>query len=75
MTAPVDSVSVEAPVYEALLRMQERNVEHLAVRDDSGRLAGLIRLRDLIQYQQSSSVIITDSIRRAPSLDDIIRGA
>jgi PAS domain S-box-containing protein len=72
MTAPVDSVSVDAPVYEALLRMQERNVEHLAVRDDSGRLAGLIRLRDLIQYQQSSSVIITDSIRRAASLDDII---
>jgi PAS domain S-box-containing protein len=72
MTAPVDSVSFDAPVYEALLRMQERNVEHLAVRDESGRLAGLIRLRDLIQYQQSSSVIITDSIRRASSLDDII---
>jgi PAS domain S-box-containing protein len=71
MTAPVDSISIEAPVYEALLRMQERNVEHLAVRDDSGRLAGLIRLRDLIQYQQSSSVVITDSIERAPSLDSV----
>jgi PAS domain S-box-containing protein len=71
MTAPVESISAEAPVYEALLKMQERNVEFLAVSDDSGKVFGLIGLRDLLQYQQSSSVIITDSIGRARSLDDI----
>jgi PAS domain S-box-containing protein len=71
MTAPVDSIFAEAPVYDALFKMQERNVEHLAVLDDSGKPTGLIRLRDLIQYQQSSSVIISDSIGRARSLDDI----
>ena len=46
---------------------------YLAVIDETGKLAGIIRLRDLVQYQQSSSVIITDSIRRARSLDDIPR--
>ena len=72
MTAPVESISSDSPVYEALLRMQERNVEYLAVRDGEDHLMGLIRLRDLVQYQQSSSVIITESIARASSLQDII---
>ena len=40
MTAPVDSIPADAPVYEALLRMQERDVDHLAVLDDSGKLHG-----------------------------------
>jgi len=71
MTAPVASISSQAPIYEALLRMQERNVDHLAVMDESGKLVGIVRLRDLVQYQRSSSVVITDSIRRARSIDDI----
>ncbi|MBN1631548.1 MAG: CBS domain-containing protein, partial [Thermoleophilia bacterium] len=71
MSAPVDSIAQDAPVYEALLKMQEKNIDHLAVQDETGKLTGHIRLRDLVQYQQSSSIIITDSIGRAPSLDEI----
>jgi PAS domain S-box-containing protein len=71
MTAPVDSIVEQAPMYEALLKMRERNVEHLAVRDEQGAVTGVLRLRDLVQHQESSSVIITDSIRRASSLEQI----
>ncbi len=72
MTAPVDSISLDSPVYEAMLMMQERGVENLAVKDDSGKLVGILRLGDLMRYQQSSSVIVTESIRRAASLDQIV---
>ena len=72
MTAPVATIGAQAPIYEALLRMQERDVDYLAVVDESGRLAGMIHLRDLVHYQRSSSVIITDSIRRARSVEDIV---
>lgn len=72
MTAPVASVSAQALVYEALLRMQEGQADHLAVLDETGALAGVVRLLDLVDYQRSSSVIITDSIRRAGSIGDII---
>ena len=71
MTAPVAAISLDTPVYEALLLMEENKVDHLAVRDVSGKLVGLIRLRDLIQYQQSSSVVITESVHRATSVDEI----
>ncbi len=72
MSAPVASISTNAPVYEALLRMQERDVQHLAVMDGAGKLVGAVHLRDLARYQQSSSVIVTDSIRRARSCADMV---
>jgi len=72
MTSPVASITCHAVVYEALLRMQEKNIDHLAVVDDAGALVGIIRHRDLVRYQRSSSVIITDSISRAGSIDDIV---
>ncbi len=72
MSAPVASIATDAPIYEALQRMQERDVDHLAVLDASGKLQGAVHLRDLTRYQQSSSVIITDSIRRGRSVGDIV---
>ncbi|HSL96796.1 MAG TPA: DUF294 nucleotidyltransferase-like domain-containing protein [Thermoleophilia bacterium] len=71
MTAPVASVSTGALVYEALLRMQDAQVDHLAVLDEAGALAGVVGLLDLVDYRRSSSVVITDSIRRASSVADI----
>ena len=71
MSAPVATIIASAPIYEALLRMQERDVDHLAVMDSAGRLIGAVHLRDLARYQQSSSVIITDSIRRARTTTDV----
>jgi PAS domain S-box-containing protein len=72
MSAPVVSVQTNAPIYEALLRMQERNLNHLAVLDETGKLVGAVHLRDLARYQQSSSIIITDSVRRAQSIEGIL---
>lgn len=71
MTAPVARILASAPIYEALMLMQERDVDHLAVMDSSGALIGAVHLRDLARYQQSSSVIITDSIRRARTTADV----
>ena len=72
MSAPVASITSDSPLYEALLRMEDREVDHLAIVDESDRLEGFVRLRDLVRYQRSSSVIIADSIRRSRSVDDIV---
>ncbi len=72
MTAPVATIPSDAVVYEALLRMEERNIDHLAVTDETGALVGNIRHRDLVRYQQSSTVISVESVGRARSIDEII---
>jgi PAS domain S-box-containing protein len=71
MTSPVASISPQGRVHEALLRMQERRVQHLAVVDGEDPAVGMLHLRDLAKYQQSSSVVIADSVRRARSVEEI----
>ncbi len=72
MTAPVASISDGALVYEALVRMQEAGVDYLAVLAEGGSLKGAVRLHDIVDYQRSSSVIITESISRAASVGEIV---
>jgi signal-transduction protein with cAMP-binding, CBS, and nucleotidyltransferase domain len=46
MSAPVIRISENALIYEALLLMEEKQVQHLAVEDADGRLlVWLIKVR------------------------------
>jgi PAS domain S-box-containing protein len=73
MSAPLASVSVHALVHEAILVMQERGIGHLAVLDEAGRLVGVLRDRHLIHFRHYSTVILTQSIRRAGNAVEIGR--
>ncbi len=72
MTAPVVAIPSDSVVYEALLRMEEKNIDHLAVTDNDGELVGTVRHRDLVRYQQSSTLISVESVSRARSLEEIV---
>ncbi len=72
MTAPVVTIPSNSVVYEALLRMEEKNIDHLAVTDGEGVLAGTVRHRDLVRYQQSSAAISVESVSRARSIEEIV---
>jgi len=73
MSAPIVTVSADAPVYEALLRMQENRLQHLAVADDSGRILGTLSDRELLPFQQYGSVVLTSQISRASLVEDVVR--
>jgi CBS domain-containing protein len=57
MSAPVLAVSDGALVYEALQIMRERGIRHLAVKDDGGRVLGVIGQSDLFQFHQYSPAV------------------
>ncbi|HEX9462226.1 MAG TPA: ABC transporter ATP-binding protein [Alphaproteobacteria bacterium] len=46
--APGDAIDASATLKDALSRMIERHTDRLAVRDEAGRVAGAIRLADLV---------------------------
>lgn len=49
MTTPVATIRAGAPVREAVELMKARQIRHLPVVDDGGRLAGIVTDRDLRQ--------------------------
>ncbi|MFZ5432944.1 MAG: DUF294 nucleotidyltransferase-like domain-containing protein [Calditrichota bacterium] len=73
MTAPIVTINEQSLIYEAMLLMEQRQVNHLAVTDDSGRIVGTICHQELMQFQQYSPVVLTREIERASTPHDIIR--
>jgi len=71
MSAPLVSIEANALVYEAILVMRERNVDHLLVRDENGQMAGIVRNRDLLLFHRYSLAVLTQEVRHAASPEAI----
>ncbi len=71
MSAPLATVSEQAPLFEAFLLERERNVHHLAVTDSAGALVGIIQSSRALQPDQYALVAFTYQIRHAQTLAEL----
>lgn len=53
MTSPVVAISRDALLFEALLVMKEKGISHLAVRDGTERITGVIAREDFVELRQN----------------------
>ena len=75
MSAPLTRISERALIYEALVRMEEKGVQHLAVEDENGRIVSLVDNKSLIQFQRYGAIVLTRQIGRAESVEAVVRAA
>ena len=54
MTSPIESISKNALIYEAILVLNSRKISHLAVTDESGNIVGVISQKAISGLQQNS---------------------
>ena len=73
MSAPLLRITESAQVYEALMRMEEHGVRHLAVEDAAGAIVGVIDHRDLIQFQRYGPIVLLREIGRAGTPEGVAR--
>ncbi len=73
MSAPLISLDESALVYEAILAMRENNVDQLLVRDEAGRVTGILRNRDLLLFHRFSPAVLTAVIKRSQTPEEIAR--
>lgn len=71
MSAPLVAVSEKALVYEALQVMREKGFERLAIKDETGKVLGMVRHSDLSQYHRYSSAVLVQEIRKAESVEEL----
>lgn len=71
MSSPVVSINEDAPVFQAIMLEQEKNIDHLAVTDTSNKLVGIIRSSQLLKADQYSPMVVIQQIRTAKSIDEI----
>ncbi|HPP86245.1 MAG TPA: DUF294 nucleotidyltransferase-like domain-containing protein [bacterium] len=71
MTAPITAINSRAPIFEALLMMQEKKIKHLAVKDDSGKIISVISNDELLQMVRHTSSFIIGEINAAADINVI----
>jgi DNA polymerase-3 subunit epsilon/CBS domain-containing protein len=64
---PLVSVRAEAFVYRAVGRMDRLKIRHLAVRDEAGRLVGVVSARDLLRLRATAAIQLDDMLEVAAS--------
>jgi PAS domain S-box-containing protein len=71
MSAPLTKIPENALVYEALMRMEEKGVRHLAVEDQNGQIVSVIDSKSLIQFQRYGPIVLSREIARAKTPDEV----
>lgn len=72
MSSPLVTLPDSALIFEAMLLMQEKNIHHLAVKNSSGKIVGLIGDEQLTQIQHSSSAYLLREVHEAEFVEDIV---
>ncbi|TKT80314.1 DUF294 nucleotidyltransferase-like domain-containing protein [Aquamicrobium sp. LC103] len=68
---PLASIAGGAFVYRAISRMDRLGIRHLAVRDESERLAGVISSRDLLRLRAGAAIHLDDAINAARGAEEM----
>ncbi len=73
MSEPLITISGHAMIYEALMLMEEKKVQHLAVEDGSGHIGRVVRSKDLLQFHRYGPEVLPREIARAVTVEQVER--
>jgi PAS domain S-box-containing protein len=71
MSSPLVSVPETALLYEAVLLMQEKNIRHLALRNDSGKVVSVVDEKELLALKWYSPAVLMEEFARAASPEEV----
>ena len=73
MTSPLFMISREALIFEALMKMMQNNIKHLAVTDAEDKVVGVVTNRDLLRAQGQSPFFVVREIAQAKFINQIVQ--
>ncbi len=75
MSAPAFTLPIDATAGDAAIVMAQRGIRHVVVRDDGGKVAGVVSERDLFSLQRLSVRELASAIRRAADIPALVHCA
>jgi len=75
MTSPALTLREDAAAFEALFEMVTRNIHHLPVVNDRGKVIGLVTTTDLVRLENSNPVNLAADIGRQTTLAGVVEQA
>jgi PAS domain S-box-containing protein len=74
MEAPPITISEQAMIYEALMLMEEKKIQHLAVKDGGGHIKSVVCSSDLLRFHRYGPEVLPREIARAATVEQVERG-
>ncbi|MCW8850974.1 MAG: cache domain-containing protein [Melioribacteraceae bacterium] len=71
MSAPLISIPSNAFVFEALIQMREYSTRHLAVKNNEGKVIGIISSEELFKVERQSSAYLLREIDVSESIEEL----
>ncbi len=71
MSVPLCTITEDAMVFEALMKMMKHNVKHIAVDNGANQIIGVLSNRELISAQGESPLILLSEIANAESFNQV----
>ncbi len=71
MTSPVKYLRNHVLLYEAMLAFNTENISHFAVKNNSGKIIGVISYEDILNMQKNSLSFLVKEIEIAESLENL----
>jgi len=71
MTSPIVKIKESAMIYEAMIKMEEKNVRHLAVENEDGKIINLVDTKMLAQFPRHGTYILSREITQSETIEDL----
>jgi CBS domain-containing protein len=72
MSAPIETISRQALIFEVLMRMMKVGIRHIAVTDENEQIVGILSNRDILTAQGQSPVFLVREIATANNMEEIV---
>jgi PAS domain S-box-containing protein len=73
MRYPLITISGRAMIYEALMLMEEKKAQHLALEDGRGHIGSVVQSNDLLQFHRYGPEVLPREIDRAATIEQVVR--
>lgn len=74
MSSPLITVPERAQIYEALMLMEQKGVQHLAVVDEAGGVVGIVRNQETLQFRSYGPVVLAREVQQAATPEEVAAG-
>lgn len=71
MTSPIVKINESAMIYEAIIKMEEKGVRHLAVENDNGQIVNLVDSKMLAQFPRYGAYILAQEIAKTATIEEL----
>jgi len=71
MSAPIVTVNESTSIYDALNICEEKNINHLVVKNEIDEITGILKLSDIHKILKNSLSFYVDNVRKSETTDEL----